>query len=78
MKKRIKLTSFLLAVFLVFTFVGCTENEDFIVYGRFQDNYTTDRFEVFCDWETINPLLDICDANIFPTLLPFHCPHGFF
>ena len=58
MKKRIKLTAFLLAVFLVFTFAGCIENEDFIVYGRFQDNYTTDRFDVFCDWETINPLLD--------------------
>ena len=60
MKKRIKLTAFLLAVFLAFTFAGCIENEDFVVYGRFQDNYTTDLFDVFCDWETINPLLDKC------------------
>ena len=26
----------------------------------------------------MNLLLDICNANIFPTLLPFHCPNGFF
>ena len=61
MRKGIKLTAFLLAVFLVHTFSGCIENEDFVVYGRFKDSYTTDRFEVFCDWEKINPVLDKCD-----------------
>ena len=53
-----KLAAFILAVLLGFTFVGCVENEDFIVYGRFKDNYTTNEFEVFCNWTTINPLLD--------------------
>lgn len=61
MKKRKKLAVFLLAAFLVYTFARCGENEDFIVYGRFKDNFTTDRFEVSCNWETINPLLDNCD-----------------
>ena len=37
MRKGIKLTAFLLAVFLVHTFSGCIENEDFVVYGRFKD-----------------------------------------
>ena len=58
MKKRKKLAVLFLVVLLVFTFAGCAENEDFIVYGRFKDSYTTDKFEVFCNWTTINPLLD--------------------
>lgn len=61
MKKWKMFAAFLLAVLLGFTFVGCVESEDFVVYERFKDNYTTDRFDVFCDWETINPLLDNCD-----------------
>ncbi|MEE0963343.1 MAG: hypothetical protein U0L73_03870 [Ruminococcus bromii] len=61
MKKWKKLVAFLLAVFLVFILVGCGENEDFVVYGRFKDNYTTNGFDVFCDWDTINPLLDKCN-----------------
>ena len=61
MKKGKKLSTFLLTILFILAFVGCAESEDFIVYGRFKDNFTTDRFEVSCNWETINPLLDNCD-----------------
>ena len=58
MKKGKKLSTFLLTILFILAFVGCAESEDFIVYGRFKDNYTTNEFEVFCNWTTINPLLD--------------------
>ena len=61
MMKVKKITAFILAVILIISLAGCVESEDFVVYERFKDNYTTDRFDVFCDWETINPLLDNCD-----------------
>lgn len=54
-----KLTVFFLTVILILSLAGCgNPQKRFIVYGRFQDNYTTDKFDVFCDWETINPYLD--------------------
>lgn len=72
MKKAKKLAAFLLAAFLVFTFFGCAENEDFVVYERFKDNYTTDRFEVYCDWKTINPLLDNCNFEEYGLYTAFY------
>ena len=61
MMKVKKITAFILAVILIISLAGCVESEDFVVYERFKDNYTTDRFDVLCDWETINPLLDKCN-----------------
>ena len=54
-----KIAAILLALVLILSLAGCGNPQKRItVYGRFQDNYTTDGFDVFCDWETINPLLD--------------------
>ena len=67
MMKVKKITAFILAVILIILLVGCGEYRefvaygDFVVYGRFKDSYTTDRFEVSCNWDKINPLLDKCD-----------------
>ena len=62
MRKVRKIAAFLLVLILIFLLAGCgNPQKRFIVYGRFQDNYTTDRFDVFCDWETINPLLEECN-----------------
>ena len=62
MRKVRKITAFLLALVLILSLAGCgNPQKRFIVYGRFQDNYTTDMFDVFCDWETINPLLEKCN-----------------
>lgn len=72
MKKGKKLSAFLLAVLFILTFAGCAENEEFVVYGRFKDNYTTNEFEVFCDWETINPLLDKCNFEEYGLYTDFN------
>ena len=66
MKKVKKLAAFFLVLILIFSLAGCgNPQKRIIVYGRFQDNYTTDRFDVFCDWETINPLLDKCNFKAY-------------
>ncbi len=52
----ILVTLILLCVFFV---SGCGDpQKKLITYGNFQDNCTGDRFEVSCDWNEINPLLD--------------------
>ena len=51
MRKVRKIAAFLLVLILIFLLAGCgNPQKRFIVYGRFQDNYTTDMFDVFCDW----------------------------
>ena len=72
MKKEKKMAAILLAMLFILTFVGCVENEDFVVYGRFQHKYTVDEFEVFCDWETINPLLEECNFEEYGLYTYFH------
>ena len=68
-----KIAAILLALVLILSLAGCGNPQKKItVYGRFQDNYTTDRFEVFCDWETINPLLDECNFEEYGLYTNFH------
>ena len=56
MKKSIA-TILLCAMLLLLGGCGAPQKE-IIVYGSFKDNYTTNKFEVVCDWKTINPILD--------------------
>ena len=57
-----RLVACLLAVILIISLAGCENPQKRItVYGRFKDSYTADKFDVFCDWETVNPLLDKCN-----------------
>ena len=72
MMKVKKITAFILAVILIISLAGCVESEDFVVYGRFKDSYTTDRYEVSCDWETINSLLDKCDFEQYGLYTAFY------
>ena len=72
MKKEKKMAAILLAMLFILTFVGCVENEDFVVYGRFQHKYTVDEFEVFCDWETIHPWLVECNLEEYGLYPYFH------
>ena len=70
-----KLAAFLLALVLILSLAGCgNPQKRFIVYGRFQDNYTTDMFDVFCDWETINPLLEKCNFEEYGLYPKFFDP----
>lgn len=57
---KFKNAIFSLLVALCILFIcGCGgSHKDFVLYGRFQDNVTTDKFEVSCDWGAINPLLE--------------------
>ena len=72
MMKVKKITAFILAVILIISLAGCVESEDFVVYGRFKDSYTTDRFEVSCNWDKINPLLDKCDFEQYGLYTAFY------
>ena len=48
-----------LVVLAAFVLSGCDDpQKEIAVYGRFQNAYTEDRFEVDCNWECINPFLE--------------------
>jgi len=68
-KKKSIVTIFLCTVLILPG--GCGDpQKEITVYGRFKDNYTTDKFDVSCDWESVNILLDagsFKEYSLYPT-----------
>ncbi len=59
MVKRRTIIIMTLILLCIFFVSGCGDpQKKLITYGNFQDNCTGDRFEVSCDWDEINPLLE--------------------
>ena len=67
-----------LALVLIFNMIFpiiCFFAENVRVHGRFKDIYTNDKFEVSCDWDRIDPLLNEQEFEKYGLYIDF--PYGY-